>query len=222
MSKSSDKLDRLSRESREGEAMAARRRRAASKEMRDTLALIKTLKLLVKNKKMKLHTAARIASRYTTGASADAITRRIVKGIKTILREYYKTRAEKDDRHLVEDGFTLSDAEIIILRETVDILKEIADLREKEIADLLEETSNPREAGFSRGATAAVTRRWRRNVRKIDKISQRGEKEIKQYAFEGSLRQRSSRVISDLEFEIDMIRIVRPKFFDALINKVSS
>jgi hypothetical protein len=41
MSKSSDKLDRLSRESREGEAMAARRRRAASKEMRDTLALIK-------------------------------------------------------------------------------------------------------------------------------------------------------------------------------------
>ncbi len=88
---------------------------------------------------MKLHTAARIASRYTTGASADAITRRIVKGIKTTLREYYKTRAEKDDRHLVEDGFTLSDAEIIILRETVDILKEIA---------VLEETSNPREAGF--------------------------------------------------------------------------
>ena len=184
--------------------MAARRRRAASKEMRDTLALIKTLKLLVKNKKMKLHTAARIASRYTTGASPEAITRRIVKGIKTILREYYKTRAEKDDRHLVEDGFTLSDAEIIILRETVDILKEIA--------DLLEETSNPREAGFSRGATAAVTRRWRRNARKIDKISQRGEKEIKQYALEGSLRQRSSRVISDLEFEIDMIRIVRTKF----------
>ena len=50
----------------------------------------------------------------------------------------------------------------------------------------------------------------------------RGEKKIKQYALEGSLRQRSSRVISDLEFEIDMIRIVRPKFFDALINKVSS
>ena len=214
MSKSSDELDRLSGESREGEAMAARRRRAASKEMRDTLALIKTLKLLVKNKKMKLHTAARIASRYTTGASADAITRRIVKGIKTTLREYSKTRAEKDDRHLVEDGFTLSDAEIIILRETVDILKEIA--------DFLEETSNPREAGFSRGATAAVTRRWRRNVRKIDKICQRGEKEIKQYALEVSLRQRSSRVISDLEFEIDMIRIARPKFFDALINKVSS
>jgi hypothetical protein len=207
MSKSSDKLDRLSRESREGEAMAARRRGAAPKEMRDTLALIKTLKLLVKNKKMKLHTAARIASRYTTGASPEAITRRIVKGIKTTLREYYKTRAEKDDRHLVEDGFTLSDAEIIILRETVDILKEIADLLEKEIADLLEkeiadlleETSNPREAGFSRGATAAVTRRWRRNARKIDKISQRGEKEIKQYALEASLRQRSSRVISDLE-----------------------
>jgi hypothetical protein len=213
MSKSSDELDRLSGESREGEAMAARRRRAAPKEMRDTLALIKTLKLLVKNKKMKLHTAARIASRYTTGASADAITRRIVKGIKTTLREYYKTRAEKDDRHLVEDGFTPSDAEIIILRETVDILKEIA--------DFLEETSNPREAGFSRGATAAVTRRWRRNARKIDKISQRGEKEIKQYALEGSLRQRSSRIISDLEFEIDMIRIVRPKFFDALIKKVS-
>lgn len=213
MSKSSDELDRLSGESREGEAMAARRRRAAPKEMRDTLALIKTLKLLVKNKKMKLHTAARIASRYTTGASADAITRRIVKGIKTTLREYYKTRAEKDDRHLVEDGFTPSDAEIIILRETVDILKEIA--------DFLEETSNPREAGFSRGATAAVTRRWRRNARKIDKISRRGEKEIKQYALEVSLRQRSSRVISDLEFEIDMIRIVRPKFFDALIKKVS-
>jgi hypothetical protein len=92
---------------------------------------------------------------------------------------------------------------------------------EKEIADLLEETSNPREAGFSRGATAAVTRRWRRNARKIDKISQRGEKAIKQYALDGSLRQRSSRVISDLEFEIDMIRIVRTKFFDALINKVS-
>jgi hypothetical protein len=213
MSKSSDELDRLSGESREGEAMAARRRRAAPKEMRDTLALIKTLKLLVKNKKMKLHTAARIASRYTTGASADAITRRIVKGIKTTLREYYKTRAEKDDRHLVEDGFTPSDAEIIILRETVDILKEIA--------DFLEETSNPREAGFSRGATAAVTRRWRRNARKIDKISRRGEKEIKQYALEVSLRQRSSRVISDLEFEIDTIRIGRPKFFDALINKVS-
>jgi len=84
MSKSSDKLDRLSRESREGEAMAARRRRAAPKEMRDTLALIKTLKLLVKNKKMKLHTAARIASPYTTGASPDAITRRIVKGIKRL------------------------------------------------------------------------------------------------------------------------------------------
>ncbi len=51
MSKSSDELDPLSGESREGEAMAARRRRAAPKEMRDTLALIKTLKLLVKNKR---------------------------------------------------------------------------------------------------------------------------------------------------------------------------
>jgi hypothetical protein len=220
MSKSSDKLDRLSRESREGEAMAARRRRAAPKEMRDTLALIKTLKLLVKNKKMKLHTAARIASPYTTGASPDAITRRIVKGIKTTLHEYSKTRAEKDDRHLVEDGFTPSHSDVIILKETIDILEEIPDLLE-EMADLLEETSNPREAGFSRGATAAVIRRWRRNARKLDKISQRGEKEIKQYALEGSLRQRSSRVISDLEFEIDMLRIRRPKFFDALINKVS-
>ena len=52
--------------------------RRAFKKLIDTPALTKMTVLLAKNKEMKIHTAALIAARYTTGACANSIARRLV------------------------------------------------------------------------------------------------------------------------------------------------
>jgi len=88
------------------------RRARRSKEARDKLALIKMGRLLAKNKKMKLHTAASRASRHTTGASPDAIARRLVKRFEIAVYKYFKSRLDLDPEFLiiVDDEFTLPDS----------------------------------------------------------------------------------------------------------------
>jgi hypothetical protein len=44
---------------------------------------------LAKNNEMKIHTTAHIAARYTTGACADSIARRLVKNFKVAASEVY-------------------------------------------------------------------------------------------------------------------------------------
>jgi hypothetical protein len=82
--------------------------------MRDVPALIKMAALLAKNKKMKLYTAAKKASRYTTGASTEAITRRLVKGFKRAVHKYFETRLALDPDFIsiiVDDELIPSDSE---------------------------------------------------------------------------------------------------------------
>jgi hypothetical protein len=88
------------------------RRARRSKEARNKLALIKMGRLLAKNKKMKLHTAAGRASRHTTGASPDAIARRLVKHFEIVVYKYFKTRLNIDPEFIiiVDDEFTLPDS----------------------------------------------------------------------------------------------------------------
>jgi hypothetical protein len=54
-----------------------------------TPALTKIAVLLAKNNEMKIHTTAHIAARYTTGACADSIARRLVKNFKVAASEVY-------------------------------------------------------------------------------------------------------------------------------------
>jgi hypothetical protein len=188
--------------------------------------VIKTAKLLARNKEMKLHTAAKKASCYTTGASPEANTRRLVKRFKIAVHKYLKTRGDKDDAHLIEDEFiTLSYSDRIILEESGHFLIETGHF----FTFLLDTLS-----AFERGERAALAalkepatlaelealvERGERTEQQHLEISQRPTKKTnKQRAREASRKQWYLKVISDLDFEIDMIRINRPEFFDALVK----
>jgi hypothetical protein len=87
--------------------------RRALKKLIDTPALTKMTVLLAKNKEMKIHTAARIAARYTTGACANSIARRLVKHFPVAASEIMN-RPGNDGRQFVYDRVSLSHEDNII------------------------------------------------------------------------------------------------------------
>jgi uncharacterized protein YoaH (UPF0181 family) len=151
LSTSSEEPDRVSRKFREHEGIATRRQRAP-KAMRDALALSKMATWLAQKKQMKLHTAARLASRYTTGPCTDSIVRRLVKNFRKAVHQYLRTRLAlyPDSVILVDDTSNPSDSDSLIdLMERVDLLEEtiekIANLLTSE-GQLIERNLEPLEA----------------------------------------------------------------------------
>jgi hypothetical protein len=87
--------------------------RRAFKKLIDTPALTKMAVLLAKNKEMKIHTAAHIAARYTTGACANSIARRLVKHFRMAASEIMNM-AGNVGRQFVFDRVSLSHEDNII------------------------------------------------------------------------------------------------------------
>jgi hypothetical protein len=71
--------------------------RSTFKKLIDMPALTKMAVLLAKNKEMKIHTAARIAARYTTGACPNSIARRLVKRFKVVVSGLSILREQIDE-----------------------------------------------------------------------------------------------------------------------------
>jgi hypothetical protein len=110
--------------------------RRAFKKLIDTPALTKMTVLLAKNTEMKIHTAAYIAARYTTGACANSIARRLVKRFPVAASEFYITRVKGNDGHqFVDDRISLSHEDSIIL---FDILKLIENEIEENFLPLVQ------------------------------------------------------------------------------------
>jgi hypothetical protein len=178
--------------------------RRALQETRDALAVVKMAKLLAQNKKMTLHGAAAEASRYTTGASPPATTRRLVKRFKTAVHKYFKTRAEKDDSHLDP---VLSYSDTVIFAEATKILCEFGS----------------GTFGYCDDNLAIERARATRVAHQLIKIYQRlGDKIDRKTAQQISQQQWSLKKISNLDFELDMVRINRPNFFDAFPGECGS
>jgi hypothetical protein len=90
--------------------------RPAFKKLIDTPALTKMTVQLAKNEEMKIHTAARIAARYTSGACPSSIARRLVKHFPVAVSEFYITNEEGNvGDQLVDDEISLSQNDRLIL-----------------------------------------------------------------------------------------------------------
>ena len=97
--------------------------RRVFKKLIDTPALTKMTALLAKNKEMKIHTAAHIAARYTTGACANSIARRLVIHFKAAASEYSSLGL----------GHRFDDERISLSRKTNIILTTILESIEEEL-----------------------------------------------------------------------------------------
>ena len=95
------------------------------KKLIDTPALTKMTALLAKNKEMKIHTAAYIAARYTTGACANSIARRLVIHFKAAASEYSSLSL----------GHRFDDDRISLSHKTNIILTTILESIEKELEE---------------------------------------------------------------------------------------
>jgi hypothetical protein len=189
--------------------------------MRDAQASIKIVALLVENEKMKLHTAAGIASRYTTGPSPEATTRRLVKRFKVATHEYLKTRAENknDTETEIADAATegLPTAEaarrVVVERlrgplaeegpaeDYLVVFKAIRDL-----TDIVHEMVR-KESKFG-----PITDSY---LKAIDGIEETGGLIVVEFLKDHMVRIK-------LNLEMVMIYIEMPKFFDALIDGKSA
>jgi hypothetical protein len=107
--------------------------RSAFKKLIDMPAMTKMAVLLAKNKEMKIHTAAHIAARYTTGACANSIVRRLVKHFPVAASEIMNMGGN-DGRKFVDDDISLSDKDNIIL---INLLNLIDDHIEENFLPLL-------------------------------------------------------------------------------------
>jgi hypothetical protein len=100
--------------------------RRAFKKLMDTPALTKMTVLLAKNEEMKIHTAARIAARYTTGACPDSIARRLVKRFPVAVSEFFITSMEKNYRDQFGDcRINLSPKDRIIFLDLLNLLEDV-------------------------------------------------------------------------------------------------
>jgi hypothetical protein len=115
------------------------------KKLIDTPALTKMTVLLAKDKEMKIHTAARIAARYTTGASADSIARRLVKRFP-VSASVIMNVGRNDGRRFVDDEICLYDNDDIIL---INLLTMIEDHIEENFFPLLALSRNAFEMFFN-------------------------------------------------------------------------
>lgn len=98
--------------------------RRAFNKLIHTPALTKMTVLLAKNNEMKIHTAAHIAARYTTGACANSIARRLVKHFKATASEFSFFRLEGNDGHqFVDDRISLSHEDNIILLGILELIE---------------------------------------------------------------------------------------------------
>ena len=102
--------------------------RRAFKKLIDTPALTKMTVLLAKNKEMKIHTAAHVAARYTTGACANSIARRLVKHFPVAASEIMN-KAGNVGRQFVYDRVSLSHEDNIIF---MNILQSVEDRIEED------------------------------------------------------------------------------------------
>ena len=99
--------------------------RRAFKKLMDTPALTKMTVLLAKNEEMKIHTAARIAARYTTGACANSIARRLVKRFPVAVSEFFITSVERNDGHqFVDYRIILSQEDRIIFNDLLNLMED--------------------------------------------------------------------------------------------------
>jgi hypothetical protein len=96
--------------------------RRAFKKLIDTPALTKMTVLLAKNKEMKIHTAAHIAARYTTGACANSIARRLV--IHFPVRASEIMNVGNVRRQFVGDEIGISDKDNIIMINLLNLIED--------------------------------------------------------------------------------------------------
>jgi hypothetical protein len=157
------------------------------KKKKDLPALVKMVRLLAQNPEMKPHTAAEKASRYTTGASVEAIRRRLVKRLKAAGVEYLETNPPADEffKHTCSDP-TISSENMHLILYAV-------------LGPFLS------HAAIEQWATE-VTRVWGQPGETDNK---RSNKEIfKQKKFRKGIS-------NDLNFEISLLHLKRPSFIES-------
>jgi hypothetical protein len=100
--------------------------RRAFKKLIDTPALTKMTVLLAKNKEMKIHTAAHIAARYTTGACPNSIARRLVKRFPVAVSKFFIISVEGNDGHkFVDDKISLYHEDSIIFIKALQVIEDV-------------------------------------------------------------------------------------------------
>jgi hypothetical protein len=98
--------------------------RRAFKKLIDTPALTKMTALLAKNEEMKIHTAAHIAARYTTGACANSIARRLVKRLPVAVSEFLIMSVGGNDGHQFDDDrISLPQEDKIIFNDLLNLIE---------------------------------------------------------------------------------------------------